>query len=457
MRQTTLDRLVLLLVSTMCFCVSVAQAQVQGSFRKQIANGDGMVKAESMRAEAQANNALQINGWTVTISSGPGYVSAVAAEWFDVPYYTDLPSVSFTFSISGLDQPGYSGGNTAADYAAWQAQNPPPPGGYTAILDELDVNYLYNMNSPHANPPCAVTVALDGAVVTTIPISCAAPPDTNLGCTGCGGGEPIDFATGNVYIAENDFAFPGRGGGMRLDRSWNSLYSEANETVSGGVVPIGMFGNGWTSSYEENLELSENNGNVYYHRADGSVWTFLPVSNGVYSLTRPQTSVATLTSSPASSPGYWVLALTSGEKRYFDTTFGLLRLIEDRNHNMTTVLRDATNRIVRVTDPVGRSLYFNYGTSTTLGLVTSVTSDAGLSTSYQYDSNSNLIQMTKTDGSSIIFENGNDDPSAGYNMIVAVYDGQGKLLESHSYLEFGGGVGASSSRANGVEALTVSY
>jgi YD repeat-containing protein len=242
---------------------------------------------------------------------------------------------------------------------------------------------------------------------------------------------------------------------------WNSLYQTANAPL-GAVTstPTGMFGINWTSGFEESLELSGTTGNIYYHRGDGSVWTFVPGADGTYSLGRPQSQVATLTPSPFYGPsnnlGYWVMTLKSGETRYFDTNFSMLRMIEDRNHNVTTITRDASNRIIKVTDAAGRSLYFQYGISKQPNLVTSVTSDAGLSTRYQYDSNGCMIWTTKTDGETLSF----DFQPSSTCLITAILDSKGKILESHSYDLFpgnAGSVGTSSSRANGVEALTLSY
>jgi YD repeat-containing protein len=82
-------------------------------------------------------------------------------------------------------------------------------------------------------------------------------------------------------------------------------------------------------------------------------------------------------------------------------------------------------------------------------LVTSVTSDVGLSLSYAYDSNGRLIQVTKPDLTTISFQYDSN------SLITAVLDSNGKILESHTYDSSGRGL--TSSRAGGVEALTLTY
>ena len=93
--------------------------------------------------------------------------------------------------------------------------------------------------------------------------------------------------------------------------------------------------------------------------------------------------------------------------------------------------------------------YFTYPDSSNR-LVQSVTSDVGLSLAYSYDSQGRLTQVTQIDGTALTFE------YSGELMITAVKDADGKVLEAHTYtpaLRWG----SSSSRANGVEQVTITY
>jgi YD repeat-containing protein len=101
-----------------------------------------------------------------------------------------------------------------------------------------------------------------------------------------------------------------------------------------------------------------------------------------------------------------------------------------------------------VTDPASRHLFFNYPNGSSR-LVTSVTSDFGISITYTYDTQNRLSQITLPDLSTLNF---------AYNsqsLITSVTDSQGKILESHTYDSNGRGLTAS--QANGVNAVTVSY
>ena len=101
-----------------------------------------------------------------------------------------------------------------------------------------------------------------------------------------------------------------------------------------------------------------------------------------------------------------------------------------------------------VTDPVSRHLTFTYGSSSS-HLVTGVSSDAGISLSYAYDGQNRISQVTNPDLTTISF--GYDSQSR----IISVTDMNGKILESHTYDSNGRGL--TSSRAAGVESVTLSY
>ena len=75
-------------------------------------------------------------------------------------------------------------------------------------------------------------------------------------------------------------------------------------------------------------------------------------------------------------------------------------------------------------------------------------SNAGTFT-YNYDPQGRLIKVTRPDNPFTTFE------YDGNSLISAVKDTDGKLLEGHTYDSLGRGL--TSTRANGVDAITVSY
>lgn len=254
------------------------------------------------------------------------------------------------------------------------------------------------------------------------------------------GGGPIEFASGDTYIAETDVRLPGLGGGLTLNRTWNSILFD-------GVAQLGMFGFRWASNFEESIYISDN-GLLQYLRGDGGIWQFAysggQPNGNLYVPVSPANEAVTLTQTQTN----WTIQFQNGGERTFDLTTGKLLSISDRNGNTTTLSYDASYRLVKVTDPASRHLYFTYANPSSF-LVTGVTSDFGASLSYAYDQLGRLTQVTKPDTTKVSFQYDNN----GY--ITAVLDNNGKVLESHTYDSRGKGL--TSSRAGGAEGITVSY
>jgi len=119
-----------------------------------------------------------------------------------------------------------------------------------------------------------------------------------------------------------------------------------------------------------------------------------------------------------------------------------------RNANTTTFQYDQLNRLTSATDPGNRHLYFGYVSNSSY-LVASVTTDAGISLSYSYDSQGRLVQVTNPDSTTISFSYNSQ------SLITAITDFNGKTLESHTYDSLGRGL--TSSRSGGVDAVTISF
>jgi YD repeat-containing protein len=301
---------------------------------------------------------------------------------------------------------------------------------------------------PPLNPPCIPLpgILLQCAVRT---FRCAPPNAPQETCPGCNkptAGQPINLATGNTYIIESDLSIPGLGGGLRLSRTWNSMLPSIQSSYAF------MFGPNWRSTYEERLILDSCDGYLKYAREDGSVWSFglLTVTPKVYQTAAPANDTTTITANldASNATASFTLVSKSGEKRIFDGASGVLLSIVDRNGNTTQLTYDASSRLTTVTDPASRHLTFTY-TSSSSNLVSTVTSDAGITLSYAYDGQGRLTQVTKPDNTTVSFV------YDAKNMITAVKDSEGKILESHTYDVLGRGL--TSSRANGVDSVTVSY
>lgn len=305
---------------------------------------------------------------------------------------------------------------------------------------------LPDPNKPDTTVCCNISNTFDGetCVAPGVKPGCRVPPHTASSiCIKCLlAGQPIDLSTGNTFITESDVSVPGLGGGLQLSRTWNSMLPSEQRSA-----PF-MFGQNWRSNFEERLIITTGDGYLRYVRSDGGVWFFGVFSVGppnVYKVAAPAND--TTTTLTKGSPS-WTLTFKNGEKRLFDATTGVLTAITDRNGNTLSLTYDAAGRLATVTDAAQRHLYFNYPDNSN-PLVGSVTSDVGISLSYVYDTQGRLTQMTKPDSTTVSFQY-----DANSN-ITAVLDTAGKVLESHTY--DGLHRGLTSSRAAGVEAVTVSY
>lgn len=217
-----------------------------------------------------------------------------------------------------------------------------------------------------------------------------------------------------------------------------------------------MFGTNWRSNFEQRLVF--NPGDLLrVTGGDSSVSSFgalsyTPTTNGettIYNAVVPANDTTTAITENFDGTNFTFSMLSkNGDKRTFDPKTGVLLSITDRNGNTTQLSYDASHRLTTVADAAGRHLYFNYGNGST-NLVSTVTSDFGITLSYSYDGQGRLTQVTKPDNTTISFA------YDANSYITSVTDSNGKVLESHTYDAAGRGL--TSSRAKGVDAVTVTY
>lgn len=313
--------------------------------------------------------------------------------------------------------------------------------------------YCGDLSIPGATCVTEITVL---SICTAPSPACAAPAQPYENCQTCHtaqpsqappptGGAPINLATGNTFIQQLDLSVPGLGGGLTLLRTWNSRWPYTQTAFQ-----VGIFGPNWRSTYEERVFLGSDN-YMKYSRSDGSFLSFAyqgplweaaggptgnPSSNGIAVINMKQAATN------------WTIAFQNGEQRIFDKNSGSLLSITDRNGNVTQLTYDGLNRLVTVTDPASRTLTFTYQSQTSR-LVTGVSSSTGTSLSYSYDTQNRLSQVTNPDSTTLTFNYNSQ------SLIASVTDSNGKVLESHTYDSNARGL--TSTRALGVEAVTVSY
>ena len=261
-------------------------------------------------------------------------------------------------------------------------------------------------------------------------------------CTQCQAqaGAPINVITGNTWIQQQDYVLPGLGGGIELTRTWNSTWSNNRPPKQ-----VGMFGDGWTSTYEENL--SHSGAGLTYWSGAGTAWTFFfNSSTGTYTLSSPSDARGTLVFD--STLNQYTVTLKDGTKRVFDSNGRLLKVL-DRNANTTSLAYDSPGRLSTVTDAAGRTLTFAYADLANVNQVTTLSDAVGTIATYTYAPNGVLSSVIYTDSSGFNFT------SDASNLITNVTDPGGKTIESHSYDSMRRGL--SSAEANNVRSVSISY
>jgi hypothetical protein len=365
-------------------------------------------------------------------------------------------------------------GNSCQQYTTWYLSGNAGSGGQPAFWPSPNGNqFMEQLQSQYGGtgPSCsAVWEGVPGVwggwggVCSSVGWTCAPPAPPVGGCSStCVAGEPISLSDGNTFIEQTDVRIPGLGGGLVLTRTWNSL-----QLVSGNLFP------GWLTNFDEQV-FPGGDGTMKYARADGSIWSFAYIAPqggpGAFQLIAPANGHATLTElTQQNIPVGWQITFQNGEQRTFGIYPGFisqcdtgpinsaqLNGISDRNGNGVQLnytnsgQQCAAQYLTSVVDAAGRHLYFTYAS----GHLTNVTSDTGtgINITYTYSTSPSgstvLSRVTQSDNTFVTYT------YDFYNNIVSVNDMNGKVLESHAYDTLRRGL--SSSRANGVDALTISF
>jgi RHS repeat-associated protein len=245
--------------------------------------------------------------------------------------------------------------------------------------------------------------------------------------------KPVDVTNGNMYLQQNDYMVPGVGYMLLLERTYNSKSSLT-----------GVFGKGWSTAYDEALQVYDSNTirlnapdgrSTYFGRIIGSSGAFLPLE-GDFRGQLTQTA------------GGYTLSLKDGSNHQFDSTGRLLSLT-DRNGNQTTLAYNLSGKLSSVTDPFGRLLSFIFNGDR----VSQITDTTGVIADYTYSnvtgSNQKLLTVTYADTSGYTFVY---DAS---HRLTTVKDKLNNVLEAHAYDSQGRAT--SSEVQGGVEHYTLSY
>jgi len=244
--------------------------------------------------------------------------------------------------------------------------------------------------------------------------------DHNPGETGTGflaAGLPVDPDTGNLVLRATDLSVGGRGRGMLVARTYNSL------DAAGSTAPDAL-GWGWSFTEARHLSVDATTGSVTVSQENGSTISFAPAGGGAFTAA-PQV-VATLAQSQ--TDGSYTETLPDGSTETFSPA-GALIAEGDRNGYATT-LSYSGSQLTTVTDPAGRTLAFGYDAN---GRLASITDPASRVVRYGYDTAGNLATVTDVGGG--VTHYGYDGAhhltsvlDAAGGQTVYTYDGFGRVI-----------------------------
>jgi YD repeat-containing protein len=359
------------------------------------------------------------------LSGGGGFGSDIVGE-FVVPGTTTPATVDgFSLDVGGIDTAGSTrvevfgpGGQLVGVIVANEGG-----GVYNAITSNYaDVAYFVVTGDDPAGWAVDNLSYIAGTVPTKAPktVGTGASSVHSSTCThSITKGDPVDCASGDFYHTFTDVSVPGRGPALDLTRTYNSL-DAATE---------GIFGYGWTSSYQSNLVVNEDS-TITITEADGSQVTATPdgsdftlpswadstlVQNedGTYTFVRQQTETYTFNSSGQ------LTAITdlNGYPTTLSYTSGKLTTVTDPDGRTITVAYGDNELVSEVTDPDSQHTTYAYDDS---GDLTSVTGPLDRVTSFTYDDNHLMLTMTMPNGQS-------GGPDAG-DTYTNTYNGSDQVL-----------------------------
>ena len=210
--------------------------------------------------------------------------------------------------------------------------------------------------------------------------------------------DPVDCASGNYFETHADISIGGRGPGLKLARTYNSLTP----------ATAGFFGYGWSSTIDEHLVVSSQDQSVTITLDDGSQLVATSTGGGNYTV--PAYADSTLhqngdgtftfveharTTFTFSSAGALLsISDTNGYRTTLNYASGALTSISDTSGRSITVALSG-GRITSATDPLNRTTTYGYDSS---GNLAQVFDPLGRTTTYTYDTSHRMLTRTDSNG-----------------------------------------------------------
>lgn len=311
-----------------------------------------------------------------------------------------------------------------------------PQANYTGF-DFFSYQYVVCCGNPPGPPSNVATVNLllignddaqnAGACPTTQPGVPTAPTSV---------GQPINVTNGNMWLEQTDYALPGGGETIKINRFYNSI-----------IQSSGLFGFGWSTKYDESIviyddkmiRLNQPDGRAAYFGRTNTANPFFSFSSDV---------VGEILQNPDNS---YTLTFKDGRVHKFSSA-GKLLWQKDRNGNQTTLAYDINGILTSITDTFGRTLTLTPGAN---GNILQISDSLGVVATYDYVPGTFLLQtVTYADGSKFKFEY-DSTTAPGKILLKTVKDALDNILETHLYDQQGRAT--TSEKQGGVEKYTIEY
>jgi YD repeat-containing protein len=284
-------------------------------------------------------------------------------------------------------------------------------------------------------------------------------PAKNLGGPqGCGCGEgnlfgdPVNSATGNKYIQEDDYVGDAW---LTLTRFYNSALGSASTSI----------GAGWRHAFDRSLAFSGSPiTTIVVTRQDGRQETFTK-ANSIWAGEPDDPNQLTETDDAQGNPAAYTLFVAATHQNEVYSPAGALQSVSDptgqtillsySTASTPTSVAPKAGLLLTVTDTSGRSLNFSYNDSAT---VSQVTLPDGELISYTYDPATNNLLAVKYPGGKTrqyVYNESGLNAGTSVNALTGIIDEAGARYESTAY-DSSGRV-TQTGRAGSVDQISLAY
>lgn len=224
--------------------------------------------------------------------------------------------------------------------------------------------------------------------------------------------DPLNVATGNFARSEVDLGFPEHVFGLEWGRTYNS-----------GDDRVGVFGQGWWSSFEARVDEDEG-GSVWLVEPSGRMVEFVPVGDGFGRAAGFDGMLS------RAGDGSFTVAWSSGESWSFD---GSGRLVGKANWDGgRVVLSYEADRLVAVAGGYGYGVRFGYDGA---GRLVEAAASDGRTVAYGYEADLGVVRVTDPAGGVTAYGYDEDGRLAevvdadGRRVVALAYDEEGRVAE----------------------------